>query len=196
MQTSMWLNGPTRLLCDVKDDEDDFPLIEPDSEVRTYKTEFETDHFSWVRFLLSSLYNESFSRFKTFRWFWITKFICFERFHKHLRIEMLQSNLYHEENRSNLLDPSFNSVSNSVLYVLTSESGSMREKSSSSSLTSHNKRVHGTNYFVAFQFSSVLWNLSKQTNFEIQNHRNVLKRLKDSLYKLFRRNLTQEKWML
>jgi hypothetical protein len=35
--------GPTRLLCDVKDDEDDFPLIEPDSEVRTYKTEFETE---------------------------------------------------------------------------------------------------------------------------------------------------------
>ena len=37
MQTSMWLNGPKRLLCDVKDDEDDFPLIEPDSEVMTFK---------------------------------------------------------------------------------------------------------------------------------------------------------------
>jgi hypothetical protein len=53
-------------------------------------------------------------------------------FTKHLRIEMLQSNLYHEENRSYLLDPSFNSVSNSVLHVLASESGSMRGKSSSS----------------------------------------------------------------
>ena len=51
---------------------------------------------------------------------------------------MLQSNLYHEENRSNLLDPSSSSVSNSVLHVLTSESGSIRGKSS---LTSHNKRV-------------------------------------------------------
>jgi hypothetical protein len=46
----------------------------------------------------------------------------------------LQSNLYHEENRSNLLDPSFNSVSNSVLYVLTSESGSMNLKLSSFSV--------------------------------------------------------------
>ena len=71
-------------------------------------------------------------------------------FTKHLRIEMLQSNLYHEENRSNLLDPSFNSVSNSVLYVLTSESGSMRGKSSSSSLTSHNKRVGPLSHILVY----------------------------------------------
>ena len=43
-------------------------------------------------------------------------------FKKHLRIEMLQSNVYHEENRSNLVNPSSSSMSNSVLHVLTSES--------------------------------------------------------------------------
>ena len=63
MQISMWLNGPTHLLCDVKDDEEDFPLIEPDSEVRTCKTEFEKkielesrrfDRFSsWYKLLCS-----------------------------------------------------------------------------------------------------------------------------------------------
>ena len=47
MQTSMWLNGPTRLLCDVKDDEDDLPLIEPDSEVERFS--------SWYKLLLCSI---------------------------------------------------------------------------------------------------------------------------------------------
>jgi hypothetical protein len=54
-------------VCDVKDDEDDFPLIELDSEVRTCKTEFETELKLGSRrferfssFLLSKIPSEQF----------------------------------------------------------------------------------------------------------------------------------------
>ncbi|KAK3082658.1 hypothetical protein FSP39_001646 [Pinctada imbricata] len=45
MKTSLWLNGPTNILCDEIDSKHEFPLIEPDSEVRILKTEI-TDKLS------------------------------------------------------------------------------------------------------------------------------------------------------
>ena len=62
MKSSLWLNGPSNQICDEVDDTDEFPLIEPDSEVRTLKTNIKetlegAQHLESARFSHFSSWN-------------------------------------------------------------------------------------------------------------------------------------------